>query len=317
MSKKRERKQTITQQIMQSVYAKLESYDHDLTRKQYARQTKQYIKFCREKYNVHSFEECSEHIQDYSDFLQRSGYSASTIHTYLSSVCAVFDEKLERISKPKRFVAEYKKGRNKALPTAQNDLDNPKFVYLTEFQCRVGLRRQELTKITGNDLVYDESGYLCVRVLKGKGGKMQLQRILDEDIEFIKSYFDRTKTDEYIFDKKLFKNDLNLHQLRAEAARNYYRYLIDKINADSSFRAQLEKEIKDRWNAMNRSKNGKIKPFLHSEMYGIYSLRGKNRQLAIVRGLSVHYDKTVLLATSIFKLSHWRNDVTIASYMLA
>lgn len=317
MGKKRKRKSTITQQIMQSVYAKLESYDHDLTRKQYAKQTKQYIRFCREKFNVHSFEECSEHIQDYSDFLQRSGYSASTIHTYLASVCAVFGQKLESISKPIRFVAEYSKGRENILSSAQNDLNNPKFSYLIEFQRRMGLRRHELMKIKGNDLVYDESGYLCVRVLRGKGGKMQYQRILEEDVDFIKSYFERVEKNEYIFDRKYFQNDLNLHMLRAESARKYYSYLLEKMKADPSFRSQLEKEIKARWVAMNRSKNGRIKPFLSSEMYGTYTLRAKNRKLAIERGLTVHYDKTALLATSIFRLSHWRNDVTIASYILA
>ena len=30
-----------------------------------------------------------------------------------------------------------------------------------------------------------------------------------------------------------------------------------------------------------------------------------------------YYHKLALLATSIFNLSHWRNDVTVASYLLA
>ena len=38
---------------------------------------------------------------------------------------------------------------------------------------------------------------------------------------------------------------------------------------------------------------------------------------SLKKGLPLHYDKLALLSTSIFKLSHWRNDVTIASYMLA
>ena len=68
---------------------------------------------------------------------------------------------------------------------------------------------------------------------------------------------------------------------------------------------------------MNLSKNGKHKPFQPIECFGIYTLRGKNRELANDKNLPFHYDKTALLAVSIFKLSHWRNDVTIASYMLA
>ena len=317
MGKRRERKPTITQQIMAVVYTKLESHEHDLTRTQYARQTKQYIKFCREKYDCKSFEDCSAHIQDYSDHLQSMQYSASTIHTYLASICCVFEMNLGDISKPIRHVAEYTRGRGNALIDAKNDLDNPKWSYIVEFQRKVGLRRDELMRLTGRDLVRDENGYLCVYVHRGKGGKSQFQRILKEDEAFICTYFENIDPDERVFNEKYFKNDLNFHSLRAEAARTYYRCLLIKMKDDSSYRKKLETEIKMRWNTMNTSKNGRVKPFLDNEMNGVYSLRGKNRALAKQKGLPLHYDKMALLATSIFKLSHWRNDVTIASYMLA
>ncbi len=317
MGKKRQHKQTITQQIMADVYAKLAAHEHDLTRKQYARQTKQYIKFCREKYNARTFEECSKHIQNYSDHLQRENYTASTIHTYLAAVCNVFEIKLDTISKPTRHVADYQKGRNNTLQNAENDLNNPKHTYIVEFQRCAGLRRNELMHLRGGDLIRDESGYLCIHIRKGKGGKTQYQRILPEDEEFVVSYFENIAPEEKIFDVKYFKNDLNLHALRAESARRYYNYQLQKMKENPSYRAQLEKEIHARWNEMNKNKNGKIKPFIAQEMYGVYTLRSKNRALAKQKGLPVHYDKTALLATSIFKLSHWRNDVTISSYMLA
>ena len=244
MGKKRQHKQTITQQIMADVYTKLAAHEHDLTRKQHARQTKQYIKFCREKYSARTFEECSKHIQNYSDHLHRENYTASTIHTYLAAVCNVFEIKLDTISKPTRHVSDYQKGRNNT------------------------------------------------------------QRILPEDEEFVVSYFENIAPEEKIFDVKYFKNDLNLHALRAESARRYYNYQLQKMKENPSYRAQLEKEIYARWNEMNKNKNGKIKPFIAQEMYGVYTLRSKNRALAKQKGLPVHYDKTALLATSIFKLSH-------------
>jgi hypothetical protein len=78
----------------------------------------------------------------------------------------------------------------------------------------------------------------------------------------------------------------------------------------------LEKEIRARWQTMNLNRKGKAKKFKEVEFRGIYVLRGKNRRLAKEKGLPLYYDKRALLATSIFKLSHWRNDVTIASYFL-
>lgn len=317
MAKKRVRKLSITQQIMQPAIEKLRKYQHDVTRKQYTKQMKLYVKFCREKFNSKSFEECQNHIQEYSDFLQEKNYSASTIHTYLAAVCAVFDVNLSTISKPVRHVADYSKGRNKRYIDAKNDMNNPQWSHIIEFQKRVGIRRDELKCLCKSDFCYDESGRACVLVRKGKGGKQQLQRILEKDIEFIKSYFDSTAPNKRVFDEKYFQNDLNFHRLRNQCAKEYYYEQLQKMKENPSYRAQLEQEIKLRWNTTNKKKNGKTKPFRNEELYGIYTLRGKNRILAKEKGFPLNYDKTALLATSLFKLSHFRNDVTIASYMLA
>lgn len=317
MAKKRVRKLSITQQIMQVAIEKLQKYQHDVTRKQYTKQMKLYVRFCREYFNVRNFEECKNHIQVYSDFLQKQNYSASTIHTYLAAVCAVFEINLSTISKPIRHTADYVRGRDSMKYESKSDLDSSKWSYITEFQKRVGIRRDELKHLCKGNFCYDESGRACVLVRKGKGGKMQYQRILEKDIPFVKSYFDFASPNERVFDEKYFQNDLNFHHLRAECAKEYYHEQLKKIKENPAYRKQLEEEIKLRWNAMNKNKGGKTKPFHYNEMYGIYTLRGKNRAFAIEKGIPIHYDKLALLATSIFKLSHWRNDVTIASYMLA
>lgn len=317
MAKKRERKLTITQQIMQTAIEKLAKYQNDVTRKMYTRQFKSYVKFCREHFNVRTFEDCREHIQDYSDYLQTGNYTASTIHTYLAAVCAVYEINLETIQKPTRHTADYIRGRSIKNIDSKNDLDSPAWSDIVEFQRRVGIRRDELKRLKGSDFDIDESGYLCVIVRRGKGGKCQYQRILEKDIEFIKSYFDGVAENEYIFDRKYFENDLNFHRLRAEAAKTYYTEQLKRIKANPRYAEQLEKEIRARWEKMNLSKKRTSKKFKEVEIRGIYVLRGKNRELAIKKGLPVCYDKLALLATSIFKLSHWRNDVTIASYMLA
>ena len=317
MAKKRIRKPTITQEIMASVAEKLKKYTHDSTRKQYNRQMKLYVKFCREKYNAKTFDECRQHVQAYSDFLQSENYSPSTIHTYLAAICCTFEINLETIQKPIRHVSDYSKGRKNIVPNANNDLENPKHSHLTEFQKRVGIRRHELKRLRKNDFTYDESGKFCIVVRRGKGGKKQYQRVLEEDIQFIQTYFDSANPNARVFDEKLFQNNLNLHKLRAEAAKRYYFEQLKKINENPAYRVQLEKEIRLRWETTNFKKNGKPKQFREEELRGIYYLRGKNRKLAISKGLPVAYDKTALLATSLFKLSHFRNDVTIASYLLA
>ena len=311
----RNRKESITQEIMHRVAERLKSKTHNLTRKQYARHVRRYIRFCRERFNCHTFEECADHIQDYSDYLQAEDYTASTIHTYLAAVCAVFDQSMETIRKPIRHVSEYQKGRNPTLN--QCDLKNPRWNYIVEFQQKVGIRRNELKHLQGSDFGPDESGHPCVIVRRGKGGKMQYQRILPRDVDFIRSYFSAVSPTERVFKKEFFQNDLNLHALRAQSAKEYYTHQLKCLHEDPTYATNLENEVRKRWTTMNIRKNGKAKPFRHNEFFGVYTLRGKNRAFALKNGLPVHYDKRALLATSVFKLSHWRNDVTVASYLLA
>ena len=57
MTKKRERKLTITQQIMWTATEKLTKHQNDVTRKNYTRPFKLYVKFCREAFDCINFEE--------------------------------------------------------------------------------------------------------------------------------------------------------------------------------------------------------------------------------------------------------------------
>ena len=320
-SKKRQRKPSITQTITKQVIENLQKVRYDKTRKQYLINTKRFIKFCRERYDCKSLEECRQHIQSYIDTLVEESYSPSTIHTYAAAICSAFNVPLEEMKKPKRKVSEYTRGRNENVlfvKDKKSDLYDESWSSLVSFQRRVGIRRNELKNLCGRNLKYDESGYLCVEVLRGKGNKYQLQRILPQDEGFVKAYFDGKAPDEKIFLPELFNNDLNLHYLRAEHAKEYYNYLLKRIRTEPGYREQLEAEIRKRWDLYNIDKRtGKPKKFNEDLIKGYYCLRGDTRKMAIKKGLSVKYEKLCTLATSIFALSHWRLNVCIHSYLLA
>lgn len=308
------RRVSISQKIINEVRDKFNKYSNNLTKKQYLNNLKRFIKFCRETYDCRSFDECKEHIQDYSDFLQEKGLSASTIHTYLSPVCVVSGINMNKIDKPIRHTAEYTRGRTNESIIKSRDLDDVAWSHLIEFQKRVGLRRAELKKLTGKDLVKDESGNWCIYTV-GKGGKKQLQLINKEDIDFIKTYFNGKNPDERIFEESEFLNNLNLHYLRAECAKQFYIDTLEKLRTDPEYKDVLIKQIKKRWNKYNINKNGPPKPFDFKRVQGYYYLRGKNRETALSNGGSVKFNKLAVLATSVFKLSHWRLNVTINSYL--
>ncbi|MBE6747466.1 MAG: hypothetical protein E7558_08500 [Ruminococcaceae bacterium] len=291
MSKKRKsRKLTVTQQIMEKVVETQKDRQHNLTRNQYIRDARRFVKYCRETHNVKDFESCREYIQEYSDYLQQHDYTASTVHTYLSAVSAVWKFPLRDISKPIRKTAEYTRGRKPIEnPRADQDLFDPKWSYVVEFQKRVGLRREELRHLKITDLVTDESGYPCVQVMRGKGGKYFLARILPEDLEFLEWYFVGTDVNEPIFPDKYFQNNLNFHKLRADHAKKMYNYYLERVQNEPGYRKQLEEEIKARWEKYNiDKKTGKPKAFDPKLIEGYYYLRGENRKLAIQKGLALY-----------------------------
>lgn len=311
-------KTTITRKLKDEARDFFKEYENNKTRSRYTNNYYQYIAYCRSQFSCKSKEECDEHIQDYEKHLESQGYSASTIHNRLVPVCIYHDIDLTTIDKPKRVTSQYKRGRTgNAAISSNSDINNPRYARSVEFQKRVGIRRNELKHLMGDDLVVDESGYTCVRVKKGKGGKMQLQRILPSDIGFIKTYFVDKESNDLVFEnKEISSNNVSYHTLRAKQAQRAYCYYLNRLN-DKGYREQLIHEIQQRASAYRRDgKTGKPILLSDKELTGYYWLRGDNKQFAINNNLPVKYDRLAVMAVSIFHLSHWRADVTIASYLL-
>lgn len=315
MSKKQYKK-TITRTLRDDAYKFFkDNYENNVTCSAYIRNYNRFITFCREKHNCKSKEECKEHIKDYIEYLTNKGMSPSTIHTYVAPVVLYHGESLNDYELPKRIVAHNTRSRNKRKTYCKNaDPNNPEFARLVEFQRCVGLRRDELARLKKNDFVFDESNYPCALVRQGKGGKRFLARILPEDVEFVKSYFDGS--DDFVFSRDEMKNKIDLHKIRAFHAQDMYKYYLHRLETEPDYRDILIKEIYARWNKDCKTKDGKRKNLPSNELEGYYFLRGENRKLAKRKGLPVKYDKTALLAVSLFSISHFRNDVTIGNYIL-
>lgn len=167
------RGKSITRQLRDEIEPFIQTRKSSVTQKNYRKWLTAYIRYCREFHNCKTHGECAEHIQEYSDYLQEQGYPASTIHNYLAAVCSYYGVPMNLITKHIRHTAEYTKSRSDNGKTirADNDPDNPRYERTISFQRVVGIRASELAKLEGRDLVPDESGYLCIFVKNGKGGK--------------------------------------------------------------------------------------------------------------------------------------------------
>lgn len=315
------KRKSITRVLFDEARDYFQKYSNDETRKAYIKNYKKYIQFCRESFDSRSKEDCALYVQKYSDVLLEKGYTASTIHSYLACVCNYHNINMSEIKKPIRHTSEFSRGRgNYKNSNLSGDFDNPRFKKIVRFQSLCGVRRAELKRLKKSDFVYDESGFPCIKITRGKGGKMQLQRIIgtDDEIAFIKSCFDVENPNDYVFERTELANKLNFHYLRAKNAQRAYKYYVNRINTEGeAYIKELEKQIIDRWTMYNiDKKTGKPKHFNRNLIEGKYYLRGKNREFAVKNGLAVEYSKLALFAVNVLHLSHWRNDVGVESYML-
>lgn len=258
-----------------------------------------------------------ELLQAYEKRLEASGYSASTIHRRLAAPCKATRISMSEIEKPKRTSGKIIRSRNeKANRQGKREIENERYSRLVTFQKAVGIRRTELARLTATDLTTDESGYLCVYVAKGKGGKRQLQRILPEDEGTVLEIFQNADPGQKLFSKEEMQNKIDLHGLRREHAQRAYKYYADRLKNEPGYKYQCRKELAARYKEFHESGAANkrfLKDIMNEEPY---KLRGENRQKAIEQSKETEYDRLALMMVSVFHLSHWRLDVTVTNYLI-
>lgn len=162
---------------------------NNTSRTSYKRSATRFSKWAKEN-NIKTISEISEEVlQQYHDDLKNDPkhYTAATIHTYLAPIAKAAGINLNRIRKQKRTSDKIIRGRKQeANAQGKNQELNSRFSRLVEFQKVVGIRRNELKNLTGQDLKIDEYGNCYIFVKRGKGGKKQMQYILPKDVAIVK-----------------------------------------------------------------------------------------------------------------------------------
>lgn len=292
----------------------LTSIKYSKTREQAMVKIRYFADFCKAEHKCRTMAECKQYVQEYERYLEKRGYTADTIHSYLWPVCRVYHMNMKEVNKPWRIGAEATRSRGIKAVDSRGDAKDSCSPRLSAFADEVYIRRDEYGDLHGRNFKQDESGYWCVEVECGKGGKYQLQRVAPDKVEFIRAYFEKVGSDEFVFKKSELANKIDLHAKRAAGAKmNYFRYL-KMFEEDPTTRGQVYKEIVKRWRKYNK-KNPT--PPTWEEVSKPYFLRGKNKEAAIAKGYDVKMDRLALLAVSVFHLSHWRTDDTVTSYVLA
>ncbi len=264
-------------------------------------------------------------IQSYSDVLQSEGKSPDTIHTYLAPVCKAFEIPMNDILKPRRRAGKItRSGRDKDGSKLRNargtrEAAMERYSRSVALADATGIRASELAHLTVASLVEDESGHLCVEVNKGKGGKHQLQRILPAHQETVRQIFAQASSTGggKVLGKSEINKNIDYHGRRAIVAQEAYRYYLARLQADPAYRQQLQRELLARWEHEQPARGRKYQEFaVRINNTKPYRLRGDVRDKAKLHGLPIEWDRTAILAVSVFHLSHWRENVTIKNYLV-
>ncbi len=267
-----------------------------------------------------------EAVVRWAAYLEGAGMAKSTIHTMVAGGCIGLGIRSDKICSHGNAMQKTKSlGHSERAQAARKKEANQDIV---RFQTMVGGRRSALARLTGKCLVYDESNMLCIFFEKDKGGKSHKQRLLPQDVQAVKAYFDAVGPDELLFPK--IDRELDLHGMRAEFARRSYRYYAE-IASSAEGREQLRQQLWARYTDPeigckawliakekgNKARMRKLEYCFRKQMAdGTYYLRGANRQAAIERGYPTELDRLSILATSVFSLSHWRLDIAVKHYLI-
>lgn len=299
------------------------------TLKQYQRQIDRFASWAKQS---HQIRQASDVIasralsQEYADFLIGSNYSPDTIHNYLAPIAKGFGLCLSEIEKPLRRANNIKKARDlNANKRGVREMNDPQNKRLVDAAKMIGIRRHELASLTGDCAVQDFAGNLCVLVRRGKGGKMQMQRILPCDVSQVMILFSCVAPYQKLFSSTNMNNQIPIHALRRIHAQYAYDYYLDLVQ--TGHRQEIFEDLKSYFTAYHIKSPGSkgerrfAKQFANfcsdcTKGNGVYRLRGDNVIRAKQAGRPLEYDRVALMAVSVFHLAHWRNNVTARNYMI-
>ena len=312
----------------------LEGITDDHTETAYKRYIKNFAEWARSEgiNKVSKIEKYGkvEFVQKYERYLETITKSPSSIHSYLAPVCKGLDINMKRIDKPKRTAANITKGREASEKGARGAEERhmPQFRRLVTVQEALGLRRDELRRLTGKALGYDEFGRMRVTI-RGKGGKIQRQIVLPQHQDTVAAAFKGLSANQRVFSDTEIDNKINLHGIRREMAREAYKYYAEKLEKEPGYKLELTKQLKAYWDEnYYKDRPGKERPEekiqsayarFKDDIFkggGIYRLRGENLRKAKEKGLPTEYNRMAMMAVSVFHLAHWRLDVTATNYLV-
>ena len=193
----------------------------------YMRHCNYFTKWCGQVYHCKTLEECRTHVDEWLLLQQKKGYSAYTIKLQASALAKLYGCSTEDFVKTQpRHRADITRSRGNAVRDAHFSETNHADLIL--FCKATGLRRRELSLLTGDKLVIDRKNRYILIDKGGKGGRKRYAPIIGTPEE-VKRVVEIMQNSHF---RKVFPkvpNGADIHGYRADYAVRLYKLVAREI----------------------------------------------------------------------------------------
>ena len=187
------------------------------TYKSYLQQCCQFVRYCKDKHHCKNLADCRQYVGEWME--SRKDLSAYTLKLSASALCKLYGESLEELGITTKRAARSEITRSRGTAKRDAHFSEQKNADFVEFCRSTGLRRSEITKLRGDQLI-ERDGEYCIETT-GKGGRFRVITICG-DVELVIGKMKEAGTGKVW--KKVPQN-ADIHSYRADyASRIYLKY---------------------------------------------------------------------------------------------
>lgn len=187
-----------------------------------------------------------------------------------------------------------------------DDFNERKYADIIAANRLLGLRRNELKRLTIGDIEVSDK-HIIVNTI-GKGGKQNMQIIRDKgEMEIVKEWIVGKNPEDRVFSPDDFRNDVNFHKQRELRAKDVYARIVEEMKQNPESRESYIYFIKNMFARDNKK--------LRENLDLPYVVRGENRKRLEKEGRPLAYGRVSVLYVSLTVLNHYRSDTSVNHYI--
>lgn len=187
------------------------------TYRSYLQQCCHFARYCRDNHHCKNLADCRQYVGEWME--SRQELSAYTQKLSASALCKLYGESLEELGISTKRAARNEITRSRGTAKRDSHFSEEKNADFVEFCRSTGLRRSEITKLRGDQLLQEEGQWYIQTT--GKGGRFRIIPICG-DVELVVRKMQAAGTGKVW--KKVPQN-ADIHSYRADyASRIYLKY---------------------------------------------------------------------------------------------